>query len=66
MEKVLWSEFCDPTAWCAIGYIPSRPKAEHVLTLPRELGAVTKLEVRNGKLLASTESGIKMIVHKPR
>lgn len=36
--------------------------AVHVCTLPRELGNVTKLEVRNGKVVAHTESGIEMIV----
>ena len=39
---------------------------EYVCTLPRELGKVTKLEIKSGKLVCRTESGISMIVHKPR
>lgn len=37
-----------------------------VMALPKELGRVTALNIRHGKVVASTESGIAMIVHKPR
>lgn len=43
---------------------PQNP--EYVLALPSALGEVTSLNIRHGKLVATTESGISMIVHKPR
>jgi hypothetical protein len=34
----------------------------YVCTVPPELGAVTKLEVKGGRVIARTESGYTMIV----
>ena len=36
--------------------------ATFVCTLPAALGAVTKLEVKNGKVVATTSSGVPFIV----
>jgi hypothetical protein len=44
----------------------SHKGAALVCNVPAPLGRVTALTVRNGKLVAKTESGISMIVHKPR
>ena len=38
------------------------PDAVCVCKLPNELGRITKLSVKNGKVLAETESGIPFIV----
>jgi hypothetical protein len=56
-----------------IGIDWAKPESDHtshalikgmtlVCVIPRELGAVTRLEVRNGKVVCHTESGIEMIV----
>ena len=37
----------------------------YVCNVPSDLGAVTKLELRGGKIVAETESGISMIVPNP-
>lgn len=37
-----------------------------ILTLPDGFGRITALNVRNGKVVASTESGVSMIVHKEK
>jgi hypothetical protein len=39
-----------------------RPGFTFVCELPRALGNVTGLEVRNGRVVADTDSGIKMIL----
>jgi hypothetical protein len=36
--------------------------ATFICEVPAELGAVTELEVKNGKVVAETESGVQMIV----
>lgn len=36
--------------------------ATFVCEVPRDLGAVTKLKKRGGKIVAETESGIEMII----
>lgn len=36
--------------------------ATFVCEVPQTLGAVTKLSVKNGKVIATTESGVQMIV----
>ncbi len=38
---------------------------EYICSVPEELGAVTKLELSHGRVLARTESGITMIVPRP-
>lgn len=40
--------------------------ATYVCTVPAELGTVTKLEVKGGRVIARTESGHTMIVPHPR
>lgn len=44
-------------------FAPSIVGAELVHVLPTALGAITKLEIRRGKLVAKTASGITMITH---
>jgi hypothetical protein len=46
--------------------IPSRAGFEKVCDVPTELGAVTGLSVERGKVVAQTESGVKMIVPNPK
>jgi len=49
----------DPLVW--------EPKdATYICEVPKELGRVTKLSVRNGKVVAETASGTQMIVPQPR
>lgn len=38
---------------------------EYICAVPPDLGAVTKLELVRGRVLARTESGITMIVPRP-
>lgn len=43
-----------------------RPAVKFVCTVPEPLGAVTKLDLRGGRIVAETESGIDMILPLPR
>lgn len=47
-------------------WYPTRPATQFICNVPAELGLVTRLQVRNGKVVAQTASGIEMIVPKPR
>lgn len=49
----------DPLIW-------KLKEATYVCDVPKELGRVTKLSVRNGRVVAETASGTQMIIPTPR
>jgi len=46
--------------------IQMRTGTSHLCTVPADLGKVMRLDIRNGKVIAETESGIQMIVPVPK
>lgn len=62
-NKFKFSEVCDPSSFePAVRLLPRRDGCKFICDVPRELGLVTDLNVVGDHLIASTESGIPLIL----
>ncbi len=57
-DGIYFSGMNDPNDW-------SVPKATVIAEIPRDLGCVTSIQVRRGRIVCETESGIEFVVGIP-